>query len=66
MQNMNLKMALYILTIKYAVEAETTLGFIDKIYFTLLFFAPEGQFETNVGQNSQCVKLAFIFAQQAK
>ena len=30
------------------------------------YFTPEGQFETNVGQNSQCVKLAFIFSQQAK
>ena len=31
-----------------------------KIFISLhYYFTPEGQFETNVGQNSQCVKLAF-------
>ena len=31
-----------------------------KIFISLhYYFTPEGQFETNVGQNSQCVRLAF-------
>ena len=35
--------------------------FLTKFISPHYYFTPEGQFETNVGQKSQCVKLAFTY-----